>query len=388
MKRVICLLLISAIALTSLMLSSCSFLDGEQKEIAMVTDGGSVENSSLNQAVWSGVVEFATSNNKSCEAYHPKSKSLDDRVAAIMNAIINGARVVVCSGRALEEAVFEVEDLFPDIRFMLIDGEPRGIVEESPAKFMPSETVESEAESAPVETTENATPQIKISDNVYCITFKEEEAGFLAGYVAVRDGYTKFGFMSYEDSTSDMLHGSGFLQGVQTAASEMGILHLINVKFRYNNENSPADIIQNVAESWYIGGTEIIFASGMNCEPVIAAAEAKNGRVICTDSDHSSVSNLVVTSAVKFVYTPIINALESLYSNNLRWDEEHAGKTDELGVVENGVGLPTDFAAWRFGNFTFDAYRMLVANIIGGELDISQSYDIFEDHLITIEFTS
>ena len=110
MKRVICLLLISAIILTSLMLSSCSFLDGAQKEIAMVTDGGSVSNSSLNQAVWSGVVEFATANNKSCEAYHPKTQSLDDRVAAIMDAIINGARIVVCSGRALEEAVFEVED--------------------------------------------------------------------------------------------------------------------------------------------------------------------------------------------------------------------------------------------------------------------------------------
>ena len=64
MKRVICLLLISAIMLTSLMLSSCSFLDGEQKEIAMVTDGGSVNNSSLNQAVWSGVVEFATANTQ------------------------------------------------------------------------------------------------------------------------------------------------------------------------------------------------------------------------------------------------------------------------------------------------------------------------------------
>lgn len=386
MKRVICLLLITAIAMTSLMLSSCSFLDGEQKEIAMVTDGGSVANSSLNQAVWSGVVDFATANNKSCEAYHPKTQSLDDRISAIMDAIINGARIVVCSGRALEEAVFEVEDLFPDVRFILVDGEPRGVVDTVPTHFMPNETTAVETEA--VETTQSTTPQIKISKNVYCITFKEEQAGYLAGYVAVRDGYTKLGFLSYDDSVSDMLYGTGFLQGIEDAASEMGILDRIDVKFRYNASGSSAEVIQNVAENWYIGGTEIIFASGMNCEPVIAAAEAKNGRVICTDSDHSSVSNIVVTSSMKFVYKPIMNALESLYANNLRWDDEHAGQTDELGVAEDGVGLPTELAAWRFGNFTFDAYRMLVADIIGGEIDISNSYEIFEEHLINIEFIS
>ena len=387
MKRVICLLLISVIMLTSLMLSSCSFLDGAQKEIAMITDGGSVANSSLNQAVWSGVVEFATANNKSCEAYHPKTQSLDDRVDAIMDAIINGARIVVCSGRALEAAVFEVEDLFPDVRFMLVDGEPRGIIDEAvPSHFMPSETTEIESET--VETTQNTTPQIKISKNVYCITFKEEQAGYLAGYVAVRDGYTKFGFLSYEDSVSDMLYGSGFLQGIEDAASEMGILDLIAVKFRYNKAGSSAEVIQNIAENWYLGGTEIIFASGINCEPVIAAAETQNGRVICSDSDHSSASNLVVTSAMKFVYDPIVDALESLYANNLRWDDYHAGQTDELGVAENGVGLPTELSAWRFGNFTFDAYRMLVADIVGGEVEISQSYEIFEEHLINIEFIS
>ena len=187
---------------------------------------------------------------------------------------------------------------------------------------------------------------------------------------------------------SDMLYGAGFLQGIEDAASEMGILDLITVKFRYNKARSSAGVIQNIAENWYLGGTEIIFASGVNCEPVIAAAEAQNGRVICSDSDHSTVSNLVVTSAMKFVYNPIVNALESLYANNLRWGKDHAGKTDELGVAEDGVGLPTELSAWRFGNFTIDAYRMLVADIIGGEVDISQSYEIFENHLINIEFIS
>ena len=34
-----------------------------------------------------------------------------------------------------------------------------------------------------------------IPENVFCVTFKEEEAGYLAGYAAVKDGFTKLGFL-------------------------------------------------------------------------------------------------------------------------------------------------------------------------------------------------
>lgn len=30
-----------------------------------------------------------------------------------------------------------------------------------------------------------------IPENVFCVTFKEEEAGYLAGYAPVKDGFTK-----------------------------------------------------------------------------------------------------------------------------------------------------------------------------------------------------
>ena len=32
-----------------------------------------------------------------------------------------------------------------------------------------------------------------IPENVFCVTFKEEEAGYLAGYAAVKDGFVKRG---------------------------------------------------------------------------------------------------------------------------------------------------------------------------------------------------
>ena len=33
-----------------------------------------------------------------------------------------------------------------------------------------------------------------IRDSCYCITFKEEQAGYLAGYAIAKDGKTKLGF--------------------------------------------------------------------------------------------------------------------------------------------------------------------------------------------------
>ncbi|MBQ9080845.1 MAG: BMP family ABC transporter substrate-binding protein [Clostridia bacterium] len=383
MKKIIALLLVCAMTLACLMLSSCKLLDGENIEIAMITDGGNVDDSSLNQAVWESVANFAIAKNKSCDAYHPATQTHEDRVDCIMKAVVNGAKVVVCSGRALEEAVFEVEDLFPDVRFILVDGEPRGVVQTS-GLWAPVDTTDESV----VTTAGKETPQVKISSNVYCITFREEQAGYLAGFVAVRSGYTKLGFVSAEDSVSDMLYGCGFLQGIQDAAREMGILDRITVKFRYSGANTTDEILLNVAENWYIAGTEVIFASGTTCSSVIEAAELTNGRVICTDSDHSPASNLVVTSAMKFVYTPITNALNSLYDNEMKWDENHAGRSVRLGVVEDGVGLPTESSSWRLGGFTVEAYEAVVARIVGGEIKVSDGDEILREHEMIVEFTS
>jgi len=390
MKKIIAFVIAIAMLSLCVMLSSCSLIETGTVEIAMVTDGGSVSESSMNQAVWASVSEFAIANEKNYNAYHPVTQEHDDLVDAMMQAVVNGAKVVVCSGKILETALFEVQDLFPDVRFMLIDGEPRGlestagvIANNKPADADDTDAADGTASpDVPVE-------QVKISENVYCVTFREDQAGYLAGYIAVRDGYTKFGFVSESDSESDMRYGAGFLQGIQDAAREMGMIDRINVKFRYSGGNAMMnEHTRSIVEKWYITGTEMVFASGATCADVIAAAEAQNGRVICTDNDHATASHLVVTTAMKFVDTPIKEALTSLYNNGMKWNEVHAGKTVQLGVAENGVGLPTKMSSWRFGNYTVAQYDALAAKMVAGEIALDQETDIFTDHDITIDFAS
>ena len=61
-----------------------------------------------------------------------------------------------------------------------------------------------------------------IPSNCYCITFKEEQAGYLAGYAVVKDGYTKLGFLGGMAVPAVIRYGYGYVQGADAAAKELG----------------------------------------------------------------------------------------------------------------------------------------------------------------------
>ena len=61
-----------------------------------------------------------------------------------------------------------------------------------------------------------------IPENVFCVTFKEEEAGYLAGYAAVKDGFTKLGFLGGMAVPAVIRYGYGYVQGADAAAQELG----------------------------------------------------------------------------------------------------------------------------------------------------------------------
>ena len=46
-----------------------------------------------------------------------------------------------------------------------------------------------------------------------CFTFAEEQAGYLAGYAVVKDGYTKLGFLGGIAVPAVQRYGYGFIQG-------------------------------------------------------------------------------------------------------------------------------------------------------------------------------
>ena len=355
---------LTILALIILLSVSCLFITGcgsteETYEIALVTDVGNIDDKSFNQSSWEGVVAFAEKNNISYNYYKPSEDSTTARVETIKTAIETGAKVVVCPGYLFEEAVYEIQNSYPEVQFLLLDGEPH-----------------------------DADYNYATASNVHCILYQEEQAGYFAGYAAVMDGYTKLGFLGGMDVPAVIRFGYGYVQGANDAAKKLGNEDEVTVKYWYSGSFVPTDEIKTKMESWYSEGTEVIFACGGGIYlSATSAAEAANAKVIGVDKDQYFESETIITSAMKDLTTSVQLALEDLYStDDKKWPAELAGKTSVLGAKENCVGLPTADTSWRLTKFTVAEYEALFEDVKNGKVEISNEIDVKPEVDITVDY--
>lgn len=328
-------------------------------EIALVTDVGNIDDKSFNQGTWEGVEAYAKANNITYNYYRPTEDSTASRVETIKSAIDAGAKVVVCPGYLFEEALYEVQRRYPDVQFLLIDGEPH-----------------------------DANYNYFTASNVHCILFQEEQAGYFAGYAAVMDGYKKLGFLGGMDVDAVIRYGYGFLQGANDAAKELKIEDEVTVKYWYSGSFTPTDEIKTKMEAWYSDGTEVVFACGGSIYlSAVSAAEAANAKVIGVDVDQSAESDVIITSAMKELKNSVILALTDLYAtDDNKWPEDLAGKTAKLGVADNCTGLPTATESWRLKNYTVENYKKLFENVKNGTIAISSETETKPNVDITVDY--
>jgi basic membrane protein A len=173
-------------------------------ELALVTDIGTIDDQSFNQGAWEGLKAYAEDNKISYKYYQPTEKSTAAYLDAITLAVDGGAKVVVCPGYLFENAVWEAQTMYPKVNFVLLDGSPHNVTDYTT-----------------MATLDGSAPDYTVADNTYSIFYKEQQAGFLAGYAAVKDGYTKLGFMGGIAVPAVIRYGYGFVQGAEYAAEEM-----------------------------------------------------------------------------------------------------------------------------------------------------------------------
>ena len=349
MKKVIAVLLAIGMVLAFAACAKPAADDSGTYEIVLVTDVGNIDDASFNQGSWEGVKEYAEANGKTYNYFRPSEDSTEARVETIKSAIDKGAKVLVCPGFLFEDAIYEVQGQFPEVQFLLIDGEPHN------------------TDYSVYETTANT----------HCILYQEEQAGYFAGYAAVKDGYTKLGFLGGVAVPPVIRFGFGFVQGVNDAAKELGNTADIEIKYWYSDSFLPSDDIKTKMSGWCTEGTEIIFSCGGKIAlSAIAAAEEAGAKLIGVDVDQAGVSDLIVTSAMKELKTSVILSLTDLYANGGTWPESYAGKTANLGAAEACVGLPTAEASWRFNTFTVEEYEALFTMVKSGTITISNAIDV------------
>ena len=346
MKKSGLLLAAAALVLMGTDLTGCQT---QTYEYALVTDVGDIDDQSFNQTSWEATRDFAKANGKTVNYYRPTEDSTKARLAAMEQAVNKGAKVIVCPGFLFEDAVYEAQVTYPDVKFVLIDGQPHT------ADYQTYET----------------------KNNTVSIIFKEEIAGFLAGYAAVKDGNTKLGFCGGMAVPAVQRYGSGFVQGADAASKEMGIN--TTLKYYYAGAFAATDGATATMKSWYTEGTETVFACGGKVfQSVVAGCEQGSTKAtwIGVDTDQAYVSEKVLTSAMKGLSAAVTSALE-VYSQD-KWTEigghdYNLGLDSVLGTVtkKDYVGIPTADASWRFKTFTKAEYEAVLTKVKSGEITIS-----------------
>ncbi len=315
-------------------------------EIAMVTDIGTIDDKSFNQGTWEGIKEYAEANDKTFHYYQPTGQSTEIYLDYIEQAVNGGAKIVVTPGYLFEAPVYQAQDMYPDVSFILIDGNPNDgdWNQEGGAKY-------------------------RTEKNTVGIVFAEEQAGFLAGYAAVKDGYKKLGFMGGLAVPAVIRFGYGFVQGAEYAAKEMEIDE-ITINYQYVNSFLPTPEVQTLAAGWYADGVEVIFAcAGGAGNSVMAAAEAANAKVIGVDVDQSGESETVITSATKGLAAAVIKALGEYYD-----DKFPGGEAVVMDAKLDGVGLPMETS--RFNTFTQEDYDAIFKKLVDGDVEIKKDSDV------------
>jgi basic membrane protein A len=315
--------------------------DDGSYEVAFVTDVGQLKDKSFNEGTWDGVKRYADENALTYKYYQPANGSEatdDDRYDAFKAAADNGAKVIVAAGFMQGTAIEKAAKEYPDVKFVFIDGWA-----------------------------------IDGCDNVAGIAFQEEQCGYLAGYAAVMEGYTKLGFCGGGGGENPAVnrYGYGYVQGAEAAAAEKDVKVDMNYTFQYGASFSPSAELQALAAGWYEQGTEVIFSCGGSIfDSITAAASANDAKVIGVDTDQSFSSPTVITSALKGIGEAAYQALEAAYGDN--W-AEWGGQNVVLGAAEDAVGLPVD--TWSLQNWTVEQYKEMMAKIVSGELEIDSDYE-------------
>nr|WP_317356455.1 BMP family ABC transporter substrate-binding protein [uncultured Tyzzerella sp.] len=308
-------------------------------EIALVTDVGTIDDKSFNQGSWEGVVKFAEEKGISHKYYQPAEKSNEAIATAIELAIKGGAKTVVCPGFLFEVPVYNMQQKYPDVKFIIIDGTPQDGNQENPV--------------------------YEVGDNTEAIYFAEEQAGFLAGYGAVIDGYRNLGFMGGIAVPAVIRYGYGFVQGAEYAGKELGLAPgEITMNYTYVGDFEASPDHTAKAAAWYNEGVEVIFACGGGVgNSVMKAAETAGKKVIGVDVDQSVESETVITSAMKNLQNAVYKSLSEIYDGTFA-----GGKTVNLGAATDDILLPMETS--KFETFNQEQYDAIYRKISNKEIEL------------------
>jgi len=346
------MLVILSLIINVIILSSC---DLKKYDIILISNT-TIFDKSFNQGTWEGIKKFVEENNE-YSANYLQSKTHGEKSYAdvIANAVKKGAKVIVAASFYFEKAIYAAQNKYPDIKFIVIDA-------------------------APVD--ENGKEEI--NKNTLSIVFKEEEAGFLAGYAVVKDKKYKIGYLGGEPQPPVQRFGIGYIAGAYYAAKEDKKDDFkFNVDYyEYLNDFNPSDLHVSKAAIWYKELDVIFAAAGGAGNSVMKAAETSKKHIVGVDVNQKDESSQVITSAMKELSVSINVTLKSLFI-----DKNFDGGTKKtFSTKEAGIALPDDFS--RFEKFNKEDYTAIFNKIKTADVSVPNSSENLISFLKDLNFSN
>lgn len=299
--------------------------------------------------LWKGIQTFASTYGYTAESHTAADTSVEAAEAALREAAESGAALVVCRGEAMAQALFNIQNNYPNVHYLLFDGEPHN-------DDYTNYTTES---------------------NVHCVLFQEEQAGYLAGYAAVNDGYTQLGFVGAEEVPGIVRYVTGFMQGAEYAAEQQGLT--VDLRTWFTGTYQAGDDTTSRMKDWCDDGTTLLFVSGGNlvASAVDAAQETTSEnevRVMASDYDQNDSSDLILGSAIKCYNSAVQQELYAFFSGNATWDQSAAGQSEKVGYTTGAVALAGSH--WRFAELSQHDYERLYEQLRNSDLKVDSYADM------------
>ena len=357
MKKFLAILLTLALALM------CVSAFAEDVRVAMITDYGDITDQSFNQTTYEAAKAFCEANGIEFTYYKPAGDSTAERVAMVEKAVDEDYNVIVMPGYAFGETIAEVQDEYAETKFIALDVSAGDLGGAEPAA------------------------------NVYCAVYQEELCGYMAGYAAVKLGYTHLGFLGGMAVPAVVRYGFGYVQGINAAAEELNIADQVSVEYVYGNQFYGDADITAYMDNWYqTMGVQVVFAcgGGIYSSAAEAAVKVEGAKVIGVDVDQAATidgtygEGLTVTSAMKGLAATVNTLLAETVAGNFA---NYGGQVANLGLVGTDpeanyvqIAPSTQFA----DSFTADDYADLVAKLYNGEITVSNETEAMPATTVTV----
>jgi basic membrane protein A and related proteins len=268
-------------------------------KVALVTDTGQLNDRGFNQLAYEGLKRAGKELGVTTKVV--ESASAADYVPNYASLARQGFDLIIGVGFAQGDAVDTGATEFPKTKFAIVDVDQAGL------KHKPQ--------------------------NVLGLLFKEQEAGYLAGYLAgltaKRDNAKTIGSVGgYKEPPVDR-----FIAGYQAGANEaMPGIKTLNA---YSSDWDDQAKCKELALSQIARGAEIVFQVAGGCGlGALSAAKEKQVWGIGVDADQSYLGSHVLTSAQKRVDVAVYLTIQQLVANRFQ-----GGKSAVFGLDKNGVAL-------------------------------------------------